>query len=460
MQANNSANGRIIAGCGSTPGAAAANNNFGRLLANIGRELCKTLHREDKVKRANGDQIRTSLAPRITLQPPRGERPFQSRTGNPPVSAPELVRSASLAVSSGEGGAVTLKLSGWLDAHTISSVWEQCRQVLRRSSSGHVVVDASAIEYCDSSGVAMLIDLQRASPKIEIRGLSDKYQPLLELFDPKDFKECRPIKPVPCNLPIQIGETSVQLGRDIAALVRFVGELASALAFAVRHPRQVRWADALLAAENAGVNALPIVALISFLIGLIMAFQSAIPMSQFGAEIYVADLVALSMLRELGPLMTAIILAGRSGSAFAAELGTMKVNEEIDALTTMGLDPVRFLVVTRVLAAVVMMPLLTLFSNLMGLLGGGVVFLSFDYPIITYVQQVLGAIEMGDLIGGLAKAFVFGILVAGIGCLRGLQTQTGASAVGLSTTRAVVSGIVLIVLADGVFSVVFYYLGI
>ena len=138
----------------------------------------------------------------------------------------------------------------------------------------------------------------------------------------------------------------------------------------------------------------------------------------------------------------------------------MKVNEEIDALTTMGLDPVRFLVVTRVIAAVVMMPLLTLFSNLMGLIGGGVVFLSFDFPIVTYVKQVLGAVEMGDLFGGLAKAFVFGILVAGIGCLRGLQTKTGASAVGLSTTRAVVSGIVLIVLADGVFSVVFYYLGI
>jgi phospholipid/cholesterol/gamma-HCH transport system permease protein len=216
----------------------------------------------------------------------------------------------------------------------------------------------------------------------------------------------------------------------------------------------------LLAAENAGVNALPIVALISFLIGLIMAFQSAIPMSQFGAEIYVADLVALSMLRELGPLMTAIILAGRSGSAFAAELGTMKVNEEIDALTTMGLDPVRFLVVTRVIAAVVMMPLLTLFSNLMGLAGGAIVFLSFDFPLVTYVQEVLSAVKMGDLLSGLAKAFVFGILVAGIGCLRGLQTRTGASAVGLSTTRAVVSGIVLIVLADGVFSVVFYYLGI
>ena len=191
-----------------------------------------------------------------------------------------------------------------------------------------------------------------------------------------------------------------------------------------------------------------------------MAFQSAIPMRQFGAEIYVADLVSLSMLRELGPLMTAIIVAGRSGSAFAAEIGTMKVNEEINALTTMGLDPVRFLVVTRVIGAVLMMPLLTLFSNLMGLVGGAIVFLSFDFPLVTYYQQVLSAVHLKDLNGGLAKAFVFGILVAAIGCLRGLQTRTGASAVGLSATRAVVSGIVLIVVADGVFSVVFYYLGI
>jgi phospholipid/cholesterol/gamma-HCH transport system permease protein len=138
----------------------------------------------------------------------------------------------------------------------------------------------------------------------------------------------------------------------------------------------------------------------------------------------------------------------------------MKVNEEINALTTMGLDPVRFLVVTRVIAAVLMTPLLTLFSNLMGLIGGMMVFLSFDFPLVTYYQEVLGAVQLKDLLGGLAKSFVFGILVAGIGCLRGLQTRTGASAVGLSTTRAVVSGIVLIVLADGVFSVVFYYLGI
>ena len=186
--------------------------------------------------------------------------------------------------------------------------------------------------------------------------------------------------------------------------------------------------------------------------GLIMAFQAAIPLRQFGAELFVANLIGLSMLRELGPLMTAIILAGRSGSAFAAELGTMKVREEIDALKTMGLDPVRFLVVSRVVAAVFMTPLLTIFADLLGLIGGSVVMLSLGFPLITYFHQVQYAVTYGSLVGGLVKAFVFGILVAGIGCLRGLQTQTGATAVGESTTRAVVSGIILITITDGIFS--------
>jgi phospholipid/cholesterol/gamma-HCH transport system permease protein len=380
------------------------------------------------------------------------------------VSSRELSRSASLAVSSASEGVLTLRLSGWLDAHTISDVWNQCRAAVSRSNPSKIVVEGGDIQYCDGAGIAMLVDLKREQGSrtvpVEIRSLPAAYQPLLDLFDPADFRRVEAAKPVPACLPEQVGEAASNLWRDIAALVGFVGELAAALVSAAMHPGKIRWRDALLAAENAGVNALPIVALISFLIGLIMAFQSAIPMSQFGAEIYVADLVALSMLRELGPLMTAIILAGRSGSAFAAEIGTMKVNEEINALTTMGLDPVRYLVVTRVIAAVAMMPLLTLFSDLMGLAGGAVVFLSFDFPLVTYVQEVLSAVSLGDLVGGLAKAFAFGILVAGIGCLRGLQTRTGASAVGLSTTRAVVSGIVLIVLADGVFSVVYYYLGI
>ena len=265
----------------------------------------------------------------------------------------------------------------------------------------------------------------------------------------------------PAASPVeQIGRATVMLGNDIVDLIAFVGELCAALGRALRHPGLVRWRDALLTAELAGVNALPIVALLGFLLGLIMAFQSAIPMRQFGADLYVANLIGLSMLRELGPLLTAIILAGRSGSAFAAELGTMKVTEELDALTTMGLEPVGFLVVPRVIAAVAMTPLLAVWAGVFGLIGGAVVMLSLGFPLVTYIIQVESAVTVGDMIGGLGKSFVFGIVVAVIGCLRGLQTKSGASAVGESSTRAVVSGLVLITIVDGVFAVIFYYLGI
>jgi phospholipid/cholesterol/gamma-HCH transport system permease protein len=192
----------------------------------------------------------------------------------------------------------------------------------------------------------------------------------------------------------------------------------------------------------------------------ILAFQAAVPMRQFGAEIFVADLVGLSILRELGPLMTAILLAGRSGAAFAAEIGTMKVNEELNALTTMGLDPVRFLVVTRILAALLMVPLLSLFADLIGVLAGGLTMLSFSIPIVTYLKEVDSIVDLKDVLAGLVKTPVFAILIAGIGCLRGLQTQTGASAVGISATRAVVSGIVLLVVVDGIFAVIYYILDI
>ena len=247
---------------------------------------------------------------------------------------------------------------------------------------------------------------------------------------------------------------------DVREMVGFVGTLTFELCRLALRPMSLRWKDAFWAAERAGVNALPIVALIGFLIGLIMAFQAAMPMRKFGAEIYAADLVAISTLRELGPLMTAIVLAGRSGSAFAAEIGTMKVNEEVNALTTMGLSPFRFLVLPRVVATVAMTPLLTVFTNLCGLIGGAVVLVIMGFPLVTYANQVSGAVGMADLLGGLAKAVVFGVLVAGAGCLKGLQTKTGASAVGESTTRAVVAGIVLILVSDGVFSVVYYALGI
>jgi phospholipid/cholesterol/gamma-HCH transport system permease protein len=215
-----------------------------------------------------------------------------------------------------------------------------------------------------------------------------------------------------------------------------------------------------ITAESAGADAFGIIGLVGFLLGLILAYQSSHSLKDFGAEIYVADLVALSLFRELGPLMTAIVLAGRSGSAFAAEIGTMKVNEEIDALVTMGLEPVRFLALPRIFASVVVTPLLGIVACFFGLVGAGLVMLTRGFPIATYITQVRGAVDLVDFSSGFCKAFVFGILIASIGCLRGLQTKQGARSVGVSATRAVVSGIVLIVVADGIFAVIYNILGI
>ena len=191
-----------------------------------------------------------------------------------------------------------------------------------------------------------------------------------------------------------------------------------------------------------------------------MAFQAAIPMKMFGAELYVSNLIGIAMIRELGPLMTAIVLAGRSSSAFAAEIGTMRINEEIDALTVMGIDPIKFLIVPRIIASVVITPLLTIFSNLVGILGGALVITSMGYPIIAYYNQIAAFVKWNDFTGGMLKCIVFGLLIAISGCIRGYQTQSGSSAVGISTTRAVVTGIVLIAIFDGMFSITFYYLGI
>ncbi len=361
------------------------------------------------------------------------------------------------------GGIHEFAIEGRLDANTTGKIWHQAMEMARRAGAARTILDASKIDYCDGSGIALLVQLRdryrKAGRDFEIRGLRAEFQELFEAWDPGDIARLAGPKPDSIGLAEEVGRATVEVWEDVRTLVGFVGELAAALVYAAFHPRSVRWRDAMRVAEAAGVNALPIVALVAFLMGLIMAFQAAIPLRQFGAEIFVANLIALSMLRELGPLMTAIILAGRSGSAFAAELGTMKVREEVDALRTMGLDPVRFLVVTRVIAAVAMTPLLTVFANLLGLMGGSVVMLSLGFPLITYFNQVQYAVTYGSLLGGLFKSFVFGILVAGIGCLRGLQTKTGATAVGDSTTRAVVSGIVLIAIADGIFSVAYYYLG-
>ncbi|HEX9300805.1 MAG TPA: MlaE family lipid ABC transporter permease subunit [Casimicrobiaceae bacterium] len=369
---------------------------------------------------------------------------------------------AALAITDQPDGRRVLAVTGRLDATTIPELWETVRRSAAEAPQRTIVVDAAGVDYCDGAGVALFVELLRHSraEKIEIANLKPGIEVLLRQFDPKRLEH--DLDPEPPRRPIveEIGAAAFGVWRDIRRQVEFVGETTSALLHAAVHPATVRWRDVWRICERAGADALPIVALISFLLGLILAFQSAVPMKRFGAEIFVADLIGLSMLRELGPLMTAILLAGRSGAAFAAEIGTMKVNQEVDAMTTMGLNPVRFLVTPRIIATMLMTPLLVLFSDLIGVLGGALTMQSFSIPFVTFLKEVDSAVTTTDFLAGFVKSFVFAILVAGIGCMRGLETAAGASAVGDSATRAVVSGIILLVIVDGLFAVAYYLLDI
>lgn len=369
---------------------------------------------------------------------------------------------AALAVTDVPDGRRVLALSGRLDADTIHDLWRAALRAVTEAGARPVVVDAAGVDYCDGAGIALLVDLLR-QPRptpVAIANLKPAFTALLRQFDPQlldhDLDPELPRRPA----IEEVGRNTERVLRDMREQVEFLGQSVSALASAIRHPSTIRWRDVAMICERVGADALPIVALISFLLGMILAFQSAVPMRRFGAEIFVADLIGLAMLRELGPLMTAILLAGRSGAAFAAEIGTMRVNQEVDALQTMGLDPVRFLVTPRILAALLMTPLLTLFSNVLGLLGGAVTMQTFGIPFIAFFREADSAVNITDFLAGFVKSFVFAILVAGIGCLRGLQTQAGASSVGEAATRAVVSGIILLVVVDGLFALAYYLLDI
>jgi len=263
-------------------------------------------------------------------------------------------------------------------------------------------------------------------------------------------------------LPLtRIGLTTIEASRDALATLTFIGQTTIAFGRFLVGRASYRRADFWIAVEQAGVEAMPIVALVSFLMGVILAFVGAIQLQQFGAAIYVADLVGIAMVRDVSALMTGIVMAGRSGAAYAAEIGSMQVNEEVDALTTIGVSPVEFLVLPRVLALVLMMPLLTVYSDFVSILGGlfvGVTML--DQSFSAYANQTLNAVSLTHFIPGIVKGTTYGAIVAMAGCLRGLQSGRSSLAVGAAATSAVVTAIVLIIGAAGVFSVLSYILGI
>jgi phospholipid/cholesterol/gamma-HCH transport system permease protein len=333
------------------------------------------------------------------------------------------------------------------------------------AGAGSLRFDAQALGRWDTVLPSFLVQIVRAAGdlglRVELDGLPEGAARLVRLATAVPEQADARAAARPPDLLARLGEAALGLGRSASDLAAFVGEACLALVRLARGRARLRRADLALVVQQVGADALPIVALIGVLVGMILAFIGGVQLSLFGAEIYVANLVALGMAREMGAMMAAIIMAGRTGAAFAAELGTMQVNEEIDALRTLGIPPMEFLVLPRLLGLATMMPLLAVYADFFGILGGGIVGVGlFGISPRTYWQQSLQFVTLGDFSGGLFKAFVFGIVVAVAGCMQGLRSGRDAAAVGASTTAAVVSGIVGVIVADSILNLVYHALGL
>lgn len=316
--------------------------------------------------------------------------------------------------------------------------------------SGLLTVVLQLLQHCKSAGIAVALD-----------GLPAGARKLLHLATAVPERQGARRSASADPFLVRVGKRATTVWRSAGEMSAFLGEACIAFGRLLRGKARFRLVDLALIIQECGANALPIVTLISVLIGLILAFVGAVQLRQFGAQIYVADLVAIAMAREMGAIMTAIIMAGRTGAAFAAQLGTMQVNEEIDAFTTLGFSPMEFLVLPRMLALILMMPLLCIYADILGILGGAIVGVGLlgITPTEYYIQTING-VGLGDFAIGIFKSAVFGVVVAIAGCLRGIQSGRSASAVGEAATSAVVMAIVLIIVLDGIFAVVTDTLGI
>ncbi len=327
-----------------------------------------------------------------------------------------------------------------------------------------IVFDSSGVGEWDMGILTFLIRVKDASSQhgieVDRSGLPSGVQRLLALAEAVPVKSDARAEDIEHGVLERIGETTIAVGASLSEQLEFIGAATTAFGRMLIGKARYRRDDMWLQIQQAGVEALPIVALVSFLLGLILAFVGAIQLQAFGAQIYVANLVGVAMVRDMGALIAAIVMAGRSGGAYAAQLGSMNVNQEIDALQTTGVSPLEFLVLPRMTALFLMMPLLSLYAGAVGILGGAAVGTGMlDLSLMTYYQQTISAISVTDVLGGVMKGATYGILIALAGCLRGMQSGRSASAVGDAATSAVVTAIVAIIAAAGIYSAVFYVLG-
>lgn len=355
-----------------------------------------------------------------------------------------------------------LALSGRWTARGIGTIEPQI-EAIRAFSNAEVVADGSGIGALDTAGAwvlqKLLLRLHSEGINVTMQGLRPEFSKLLGVVAQQVDELAgnpAPVAKPPPGLLEKVGRSVYEFFQQTLALLSFVGETAVAFAGSLTHPARFRWRPILFNIRTAGFDALPIVGLLSFLLGIVVAYQGADQLKQYGANIFVADLVGLSMLREFAPLMTAIIIAGRSGSAYAAQIGTMAVTEEIDAMRTLGIAPLELLVLPKVIALVIALPLLTLFADVLGVFGGMIMAktqlgISFN----EFLDRFVKAVSITSYLVGIGKAPVFAVIISMVGCFQGFRTKGGAESVGRQTTRSVVQSIFLVIVADALFSVAF-----
>jgi phospholipid/cholesterol/gamma-HCH transport system permease protein len=331
-----------------------------------------------------------------------------------------------------------------------------------------LILDLAQIERLDSTGAWLVL---RTQQELTEAGWTVRVENLAPVFEPLMRQVSESGKTLPTELyppPRRFGDLLARIGRiSLAQITRgaellgFLGVVCIAALRVLRHPSRLRLTSLVHHMEQTGVDALPVVGLLSFLVGVVFAFQGADQLRQFGAEIYTVNLLGIAILRELGVLLAAIILAGRSGSAFTAAIGTMKVNEEVDAMQVLGLDPIEVLVLPRLFALLVTLPLVAFFANIMGLLGGAIMcWAALDISVPAFLRQLRSPLPGWSFWIGVLKAPTFAGIIALIGCYEGLRVSRSAESVGRLTTRSVVESIFLIIIADAVFSIIFSYLKI
>ena len=359
-----------------------------------------------------------------------------------------------------------IELGGRITIDDAAALWKRISETLATIDGAQTIeVDLSRIQMIDGACMALLVqfrtDLRTRKVRCNFEGGSEEVRRVVDLYGGRRKPRKARLKRRPVSAIAQVGGATLGIIEEARQILDFLGRLVISTLHVLRHPKSLNLRDVGLTIERAGADAAPIVLLINFLIGFVMAYQSAAQLKQFGASIYVADLVGVSMTRELGPLMMAIIICGRTGAAFAAELGTMKVSEEVDALRTLGFLPLPFLVIPRMVGLVLLAPILVLMADAIGICGGALVAsLALDISPVSFLIQLQSAVKASDIVSGMIKGTVFCAAIALISCQQGLATSGGAEGVGRRTTSAVVSILFTLILLDALFTVVLGVFGI